>query len=460
MQLIKRSGIKYSAIILMTVLLVLATHGEVYASGNASLINGGFEYPESSGVSHWVYYIPTDEELAFGWKTTNPKNQFELGGWNISGWGVGFAPEGNRFIELNADVKAAVYQDLTTTPGTVIYWSLYQGGVNYEGEHINNTMAVRIGTPGELTDGTMIDSTTAFDQEWTKRTIYELTDNTEVSTIPDAYNGKDTQKKRLFTQMGRWTRYEGLYVVPEGQTLTRFAFASLSEDSLKGNLLDGIEFRIATQDELNNMGYSSSGSASGQESEAQKEAARIEKAKRDWEVSDSNPKNYLTTIQSDDGAVLTSGVPTKNKSIDYFNLIVKNETQEAERLFAKTAAENQIVVTFSKATYGEELKKLLESKAAMQNGVLSKVIQVTAQERAKKDYTLIRDIDRTEEPVRYSAQLSEELLAAAKAGKQILVIGYNQNGETEVLTDLDETAGVFTFETKNTSGIFAFVIVQ
>ena len=445
----------------MTVLLVLATHGEVYASGNASLINGGFEYPGLSGVSHWMYYIPTDEELLdFGWKTTNPKNQFELGGWNISGWGVGFAPEGNRFIELNADVKAAVYQDLTTTPGTVIYWSLYQGGVNYEGEHINNTMAVRIGTPGELTDGTMIDSTTAFDQEWTKRTIYELTDKTEVSTIPDAYNGKDTQKKRLFTQMGRWTRYEGLYVVPEGQTLTRFAFASLSENLLQGNLLDGIEFRIATQDELNNMGYSSSGSASGQESEAQKEAARIEKAKRDWEVSDSNPKNYLTTIQSDDGAVLTSGVPTKNKSIDYFNLIVKNETQEAERLFAKTAAENQIVVTFSKATYGEELKKLLESKAAMQNGVLSKVIQVTAQERAKKDYTLIRDIDRTEEPVRYSAQLSEELLAAAKAGKQILVIGYNQNGETEVLTDLDETAGVFTFETKNTSGIFAFVIVQ
>ena len=287
-----------------------------------------------------------------------------------------------------------------------------------------------------------------------------MDEKVEESSTPTAYDGKDTDKKRLFTEPKRWTRYEGLYVVPEGQTLTRFAFASLSEDSLKGNLLDGIEFRIATQDELNNMGYSSSGSASGQESEAQKEAARIEKAKRDWEVSDSNPKNYLTTIQSDDGAVLTSGVPTKNKSIDYFNLIVKNETQEAERLFAKTAAENQIVVTFSKATYGEELKKLLESKAAMQNGVLSKVIQVTAQERAKKDYTLIRDIDRTEEPVRYSAQLSEELLAAAKAGKQILVIGYNQNGETEVLTDLDETAGVFTFETKNTSGIFAFVIVQ
>ena len=66
MHLIKRSGIKYSVMILMTVLLVLNTCGEVHASGNASLINGGFEYPGLSGVSHWMYYIPTDEELQAG----------------------------------------------------------------------------------------------------------------------------------------------------------------------------------------------------------------------------------------------------------------------------------------------------------------------------------------------------------------------------------------------------------
>ncbi len=460
MQLFKSSWIKYSALIMMTVLLVLTSHGEVHASGNASLINGGFEYPGTSGGSWWMYYIPTMEELStFGWKTTNVNNRFELGGWNISGWGIGFAPEGNRFIELNADLQAAVYQDLTTTPGTIIYWSLYQGGVWYSNSpNIDNTMAVRIGIPDDLDNTNMItSSTTSYDQEWTKRTIYKLDSKSEESAVPTAYNGKDSDKKRLFTEVKRWTRYEGLYVVPEGQTLTRFAFASLSATTTQGNLLDGIEFRVATQDDLNNLGNTS---GSEQDSEAQKEAARIEKAKRDWEVSDSNPKNYLTTITGDDGAIITSGVPTKNQSIDYFNLIVKNETQEAERLFAKTAAENQIVVTFSKATYGDELKKLLENKAALQNGILSKVIQVTAQERTKKDYKLVRDIEMTEAPIRYNAQLSDELLAAAKAGKKILVIGYNCNGETEVLQDLDNATGIFAFETKNPTGIFAFVIAQ
>ena len=80
--------------------------------------------------------------------------------------------------------------------------------------------------------------------------------------------------------------------------------------------------------------------------------------------------------------------------------------------------------------------------------------------RTKKDYKLVRDIEMTEEPIRYNAQLSDELLAAAKAGKKILVIGYNYNGETEVLQDLDNTTGIFAFETKNPTGIFAFVIAQ
>ncbi len=175
MQLFKSSWIKYSALIMMTVLLVLTSHGEVHASGNASLINGGFEYPGTSGGSWWMYYIPTMEESStFGWKTTNVNNRFELGGWNISGWGIGFAPEGNRFIELNADLQAAVYQDLTTTPGTIIYWSLYQGGVWYSNSpNIDNTMAVRIGIPDDLDNTNMItSSTTSYDQERKKRTIF------------------------------------------------------------------------------------------------------------------------------------------------------------------------------------------------------------------------------------------------------------------------------------------------
>ena len=463
MQFMKESVKKYCVFLLIAVFLFLIMPGKVNAASN-TLVNGGFEYPNLNVTAGqwWTNYNPTmEQQPSFGWNTTsNSTPKFEFGGdWNVSAWGIEFIPEGRQFIELNANVQAAAYQDLNTTPGTIIYWSLYQGGVCYSNSpNIDNTMAVRIGIPNDLDSTNMITSSaTAYDQEWTKRTIYKLDSKSEESDTPPAYDGKDADKKRLFTQMERWTRYEGLYVVPEGQTITRFAFASLSEIPTQGNLLDGIEFRVATQDDLNNLGNTS---GSEQDSEAQKEAARIEKAKRDWEVSDSNPKNYLTTITGDDGAIITSGVPTKNQSEDYFNLIVKNETQEAERLFAKTAAENQIVVTFSKASYGDELKKLLENKAALQNGILSKEIQVTAKERTKKDYKLVRDIEMTEEPIRYNAQLSDELLAAAKAGKKILVIGYNYNGETEVLQDLDNTTGIFAFETKNPTGIFAFVIAQ
>lgn len=463
MQFMKEAVKKYCVFLLIAVFLFLIMPGKVNAASN-TLVNGGFEYPNLNVTTGqwWTNYNPTmEQQSSFGWNTTsNSTPKFEFGGdWNVNAWGIQFIPEGRQFIELNANVQAAAYQDLNTTPGTIIYWSLYQGGVWYwDSTNIDNTMAVRIGTQGQLPVDTMKTSSgTAYDQEWTKRTIYKLDSKSEESDTPPAYDGKDADKKRLFTQMKRWTRYEGLYVVPEGQTITRFAFASLSGIPTQGNLLDGIEFRVATQDDLNNLGNTS---GSEQDSEAQKEAARIEKAKRDWEVSDSNPKNYLTTITGDDGAIITSGVPTKNQSEDYFNLIVKNETQEAERLFAKTAAENQIVVTFSKASYGDELKKLLENKAALQNGILSKVIQVTAQERTKKDYKLVRDIEMTEEPIRYNAQLSDELLAAAKAGKKILVIGYNYNGETEVLQDLDNTTGIFAFETKNPTGIFAFVIAQ
>lgn len=224
-----------------------------------SLVNGGFEYPTLSLTYNqwWTDYVPpVGVEEQFGWKTTATNKKFEFGGdWHVSGWGINFIPEGRQFIELNASEQAAVYQDISTTPGSIIYWSLYQGGVWYtNSQNINNTMAVRIGTPEQLDNTTMkSQNLTDYDQEWTKRTIYELGEMTVVNSIPEAYSGKDSNKKQLYTEPKRWTKYEGVYVVPEGQTLTRFAFASLSAIPLQGNLLDGVVFRLATEEEINTL---------------------------------------------------------------------------------------------------------------------------------------------------------------------------------------------------------------
>ncbi|GAB6110210.1 S-layer homology domain-containing protein [Fusibacter bizertensis] len=248
------------------------------------LVNGSFEYPSnlsSTGAQWWTYFYPYDttghsagtynsssgngtvplfNPAEFGWDTTatGTNRVFEFGSDSNSptaDWGVKFVPDGSQFIELNASEAAAVYQDIQTTPGQVIYWSLYQGGVWYTSkQHLDNTMAVRIGTPDTLVTETMKDANqTIFDQEWANRTIYEIDNMTVASAIPGPYALKDTNKKELFTEPKRWTKYEGIYVVPEGQTVTRFAFASRSADPLSGNLLDGVVFRTATESEVSTL---------------------------------------------------------------------------------------------------------------------------------------------------------------------------------------------------------------
>ena len=259
---IKENVKKFMALLVCVMLIGLFPIGANAVDYPEVLVNGSFEYPVISKPlnSQWFVYrtLNSGEQAQFGWKkTVLNSNTIEFGGdWNVSGWGIQFIPEGRQFIELNADEQSAFYQDLSTNPGDVFYWSLYQGGVWYSSDpDIDNTMAVRIGTPNELkTRDTMISTTmTAYDQSWTSRTIYEINAKTEASSIPSAYNGKDLDKKRLYTEPKRWTKYEGVYIVPEGQTVTRFVFASLSTRPLQGNLLDDVVFRIGTTEEVNNQ---------------------------------------------------------------------------------------------------------------------------------------------------------------------------------------------------------------
>lgn len=165
-----------------------------------------------------------------------------------------FFPEGKQIIELNSDSRSAIYQDLSTEPGEVLYWSLYQGGVWYDfSSTIDNIMTVRIGSPAALnTEAVMITTaSTIYDQPWTKRTIYNTNIDDVVSSTTSINVGNDVNLKILYTEPKRWTKYEGTYTVPEGQTVTRFVFASLaSKDSERGNLLDGVAFKTEKKDSV------------------------------------------------------------------------------------------------------------------------------------------------------------------------------------------------------------------
>jgi fimbrial isopeptide formation D2 family protein len=162
-----------------------------------AVIDGGFEVPALPPGGFGLF----DDSQVPGWQTTASDGLFEY-------WGDGFngvpAAEGNNFVELNANEVSTLYQDLPTTPGTTLQWSL-----QHRGRLGVDTLRVLIGDPA----GPLIQS------------------------------GPD-----LSDDNTAWGAHSALYVVPAGQTTTRFAFVSVSAaggDPTFGNFLDAVSFGTA-----------------------------------------------------------------------------------------------------------------------------------------------------------------------------------------------------------------------
>ena len=163
-------------------------------SAPTQLANSSFEEPILPSNS---YKIQSQNNVP-GWATTATTGNIEQ--WASVFQGVS-AKEGRQFAELNADAVGALYQDLPTTPGQKLVWSLY-----HRARQGTDTMYVDIGDPG----------TTGSRQA-------TLTDNVSSG----------------------WVRHTGTYVVPAGQTITRCAFVSGptgSGNPTVGNFLDDIQF--------------------------------------------------------------------------------------------------------------------------------------------------------------------------------------------------------------------------
>jgi hypothetical protein len=169
-----------------------------------SLGNGDFETP----------VVPADTYVLFPaasvppWQTTDGAGEIEL-------WGTGFlgvpAFEGNAFAELNANTAGTLYQDVVSTSGEVMTWSLAHRG--REGDDV---MQVLIGD-ANVAD---VNGTAGWDY-----------------ISPDLTDGVDA-----------WGIHTDQFVVPTGQTCTRLAFravvAGSGNDSI-GNFLDAVAFAIS-----------------------------------------------------------------------------------------------------------------------------------------------------------------------------------------------------------------------
>lgn len=157
-----------------------------YTKKQNTLINGDFEQPFTN-----TFKVINDATVN-GWSTTAADKKIEF--WNDGFLGVP-AYNGKQFIELNANMPSALYQDMNTTPGEKLMW-----GFAHRGRGGVETMNFEVGPPGGP--------------------------YTNIETVS---TGKS------------WELYSGVYEVPAGQTTTRFYYTSAMPGA-SGNLLDAIEF--------------------------------------------------------------------------------------------------------------------------------------------------------------------------------------------------------------------------
>jgi hypothetical protein len=180
----------------------LATNGEVedykiYVT--APLVGpctNGFQNPgfEQGPMPAPNNYIITSEINLPYWRTTATDHMIES--W-YSGFNGVPSHGGTYFVELEANLYGALYQDVYTTPGTKLIWSFA-----HRGRAGSDTAQLRIGAPGA--------------------TVYQTTaiDNNTA-----------------------WGVHSGYYTVPAGQYITRLEFwaiGSYGGNNSIGNFLDDV----------------------------------------------------------------------------------------------------------------------------------------------------------------------------------------------------------------------------
>ena len=216
-----------------------------------AIVNGGFdEEPwedfEAKG-ERWTFETTRDNPLRNGEAVTQyfPNGPGE--GWNTTEstvygpglfeiWqeGVGSAPSGShgRFIEMNANHSAVFYQDLHTYGGDVIRWSLRHGYRGYAPESIR----VEIGEPVGPASG--VGSAVNANIRTETKAVYTSEGVTNPSGVEYGYDG---ELANLSISSYGWHDAYGIYLIPEGQDVTRFAFIAITGSSL-GNFLDDLTF--------------------------------------------------------------------------------------------------------------------------------------------------------------------------------------------------------------------------
>lgn len=183
-------------------------------------------YVDSSGTWKWTAINGWDRSK-FGWTSTQKAGSNVQQKANAVELQYDDSTADNVYAELCAyEAGTAIYQDIRTVPGTLYKVRLKHASLN---STYLDKMQVMIGTPGH-------------------EQPVEMT-RTSVNGHGDKLNEKSTTIATKVTNgnnrhhADQWETYEGTYLIPDGQTTTRFTFKSIDSKRLDyGNVLDDIVF--------------------------------------------------------------------------------------------------------------------------------------------------------------------------------------------------------------------------
>jgi len=218
------------------------------------LRNGGFEIPVNSG-NVCVQYTNGTANLI--WQSTGPGTGSHAGAdveiarpsvstsFALQQYGVTSAASGSQLAELNCEAAGALYQDVLTTPGSSLYWSLY-----HRARSLN---AVNASTTVDQMYVVVMSADQA--QHFTNQTdlMGMISAVNSGSSTYNSYNISSAQVWDLSDNASQWYGHNNsgdAYNVSSGQYLTRFFFVAGTTayeknhptDKTIGNLLDDVSF--------------------------------------------------------------------------------------------------------------------------------------------------------------------------------------------------------------------------
>lgn len=183
-------------------------------------------YVDSSGTWKWTAINGWDRSK-FGWTSTQKAGSNVQQKANAVELQYDDSTADNVYAELCAyEAGTAIYQDIRTVPGTLYKVRLKHASLN---STYLDKMQVMIGTPGHEQP-----------VEMTRTTVNGHGDKLNEKSTTIATKVTNSNNRHHADQ---WETYEGTYLIPDGQTTTRFTFKSIDAKQLDyGNVLDDIVF--------------------------------------------------------------------------------------------------------------------------------------------------------------------------------------------------------------------------